>query len=266
MIKEVICTAASIDEARALAIEKLNAPEDADVSTEVLEMPVKKTLGFFGGSPAKVRAYYEASDFSGAESYIAAILKGLGIEDAKIDIKADEEDIRITLDCGDDYGAVIGRRGETLDAIQYLTRLVVNRGTEGFKRVSINAGDYRERREAALRLLARRNSEKVKKYGRSIALDPMNPFERRIIHTTVQEIDGVDSHSVGLDSERRVVLTPAGGTRQPGAPEKKPFKQPDSENPPRQEQPKQPQAQQPAPRSDVSKAARYGKIEPPKKD
>jgi len=266
VIKEVICTAATIDEARELAIEKLNAPEDADVSTEVLEMPVKKTLGFFGGSPAKVRAYYEASDFSGAEHYIAAILKGLGIEDPKIDIKADDEDIRIMLDCGDDYGAVIGRRGETLDAIQYLTRLVVNRGTEGFKRVSINAGDYRERREAALRLLARRNSEKVKKYGRSIALDPMNPFERRIIHTTVQEIDGVDSHSVGLDSERRVVLTPAGGSRQAAAPEKRPQTQPERERTPRQDAMKQPPEHQPAPRSDASSAARYGKIEPSKKD
>ena len=90
MIREVIGTGASIEEARAAALAELNAPEDANVTTEVLEMPEKKKLGLFGGSPAKVKASYEESDFSIAESYIRNILKGLGIEEVGIETKKTE--------------------------------------------------------------------------------------------------------------------------------------------------------------------------------
>ena len=209
MIKEAIGTAATLDEAKEAALRELNAPEDADVKYEVLERPKSKVLGIFGGSPAKVKAFYEYEDdpFAKAKDYILNILKNLGIEEAEISVEADEEDVRFSIECGDDYGSVIGRRGETLDAIQYLTRLVINRGSEDYKRVSINVGNYREKRENTLRSLARKNAAKVRKYGRNVVLEPMNPYERRIIHTTVQEIEGVTSHSVGSDGDRKVVIT-----------------------------------------------------------
>lgn len=213
MIKEAICTGASVAEALEAAERELNAPETVQVQYEVLAQPKAKTLGLFGGSPAKVRAYYEESPFGKAEAYLKNILNGLGMEDAAVSFEETEEDIHITLECGDDYGSVIGRRGETLDAIQYLTRLVLNRGNDGYKRVSINVGNYREKRESTLRALARNNAAKVRKYGRNVVLDPMNPYERRIIHTTVQEIEGVSSHSVGSDSERKVVITLAEGVK-----------------------------------------------------
>lgn len=280
MIREVIGTGASIEEARAAALAELNAPEDANVTTEVLEMPEKKKLGLFGGSPAKVKASYEESDFSIAESYIRNILKGLGIEEVGIETKEEDGDIRIQLDCGDNYGAVIGRRGETLDAMQRLTRLVVNKGGEGFKRVTINVGNYRERREVTLRDLAKRNADKVKKYGRNMSLDPMNPYERRIIHTTIQSIEGVDSHSEGSDkdSDRRVVISlaegfkPTGGYRNDRPPRRDGYKgggrapsgRPFGEN--RSDAGANRNAPQRAPRSDASSASLYGKIEPKKND
>ena len=209
MIKEAIGTGATLEEAKEAALKELNAPEEADVKYEVLERPKSKVLGLFGGSPAKVKAFYEYEDdpFAKAKDYILNILKSLGIEEAEISVEADDEDVRFSIECGDDYGSVIGRRGETLDAIQYLTRLVINRGSEDYKRVSINVGNYREKRENTLRSLARKNAAKVRKYGRNVVLEPMNPYERRIIHTTVQEIEGVTSHSVGSDGDRKVVIT-----------------------------------------------------------
>ena len=209
MIKEAFGTGATLDEAKDAALKALGAPEDADVKYDVIERPKAKVLGIFGGSPAKMRAYYEFEDdpFAKAKEYVLNILKNLGVEEAEISVEADEEDVRISISCGDDYGSVIGRRGETLDAIQYLTRLVINRGSEEYKRVSINVGNYREKRETTLRALAHKNAAKVRKYGRNVVLEPMNPYERRIIHTTVQEIEGVTSHSVGSDGDRKVVIT-----------------------------------------------------------
>ncbi|MBR4726794.1 MAG: protein jag [Clostridia bacterium] len=209
MIKDAIGTGATIEEAKNLALQELQAPEDVEIGFEVLEQPKAKLLGLFGGSLAKVRAFYEIEDdpFAPAKAYIDTILKSLGVNDAQIAVEADAEEVRFAITCEDDYGSVIGRRGETLDAIQYLTRLVINRGNEGYKRVSINVGNYREKRENTLRALAKKNAAKVRKYGRNVVLEPMNPYERRIIHTTVQEIEGVTSHSVGSDSERKVVIT-----------------------------------------------------------
>lgn len=209
MIKEAFGTGSSIEEAKDAALRALEAPEDADVKYDVIEMPKSKILGIFGGSPAKMRAYYEyeEDEFAKAKNYVINILKNLGIEEAEIEVEADDEEVRMSINCGDDYGSVIGRRGETLDAIQYLTRLVINRGSDEFRRVAINVGNYREKRENTLRSLARKNAAKVRKYGRNVVLEPMNPYERRIIHTTVQEIEGVTSHSVGSDGDRKVVIT-----------------------------------------------------------
>ena len=130
----------------------------------------------------------------------------------------DDESVYVQLDCGNDYGYVIGRRGETLDAIQYLTRLVINKGKDNYKRVSINAGNYREKREVTLRELAKKNAARVKKYGRNVCLDPMNPYERRIIHSALQNDKYVMTRSEGENPFRHVVISlkkevPAGNGR-----------------------------------------------------
>ena len=207
MIKEAIGTGATVEEAFENAKLSLAAPEDAEIQQEILELPKKKTLGLFGGSPAKVRAFYELLPFANAETYLRNILKGMGVEEAKIEFSTEEDTVMIQLDCGKDQGTVIGRRGETLDAIQYLVRLIINKDSDGYKRVSINVGSYREKREETLREVANKNAARVKKYGRNVVLDPMNPYERRVIHTAIQKIEGVESYSIGSDSDRRVVIT-----------------------------------------------------------
>ena len=130
--------------------------------------------------------------------------------------RSNDEEIAFELDCGEDYGIIIGKRGETLDAIQYLARMVANKGNSNYKRVSINVGNYRAKREETLRILARKTATKAVRQGRNISLEPMNPYERRIIHTAVQEIDGATSHSVGSNLDRRVVITPIEGAKNNG--------------------------------------------------
>lgn len=309
MIKEAIGIGKTVDEARENAATQLNAPFEADVKFEVVEMPKKKAFGIFGKeTPAKVKAFYEIPDeqpaakpvkekkaekpapkapaakpapvkkpvanpaaFDGTKAYIRSILKGLGISECEISFAEEEDGIAIELDCGEDYGVVIGRRGETLDAIQYLVRLYMNKGKDNYKRVSINIGNYREKRAETLRELAKRNAAKVLRNGRNAVLDPMNPYERRIIHTTIQEIEGVESHSVGSDSERKVVITLADGVK-PTNPDRRYNNRGGKGGYNRgnrggnrtgsaQSAPQQPAR---SPRSDLSNASRYGKIEPKK--
>ena len=145
-----------------------------------------------------------------AANYLKTIVAGIGIEDAKFSLvkEENENEYIYTIDCGKEDGALIGRRGETLDAIQYLLRLSINKGLSDDKhrKVSVNVGNYREKRNDNLRQLAAKNARTVLKYGRNVALEPMNPYERRIIHTAIQQIEGVTSFSTGVDSGRRVII------------------------------------------------------------
>ncbi len=230
----------------------------AEVKPEPKKHEAKKEPAPKKEEPAKERAVGAAS--KAAEAYIKGILDGMGVGNASIDASEDDECVYVQLDCGNDFGYIIGRRGETLDAIQYLTRLVINKGKDNYKRVSINAGNYREKREEILRELAKKNAARVRKYGRNVCLDPMNPYERRIIHTTIQEIEGVDSHSIGSESDRRVVITLAEGFKATnpsnGRGRRGDYRRTDRSQANREQQ--QPTR---APRSDLE-GSLYGKIEP----
>lgn len=198
--------------------EKKEAPKAAPAKAEKKEAPKAEKKEAVEAKEA-VRTPVDAASsksITAAVDYITAVLKGMGVQSVDIQVYSTEEkEIILELDCGDDYGIVIGRRGETLDSIQYLTRLVANKTKlDGeYSRISINVGNYREKRKNTLRELAKKNSEKVLKYGRNVTFEPMNPYERRIIHTAVQEIEGVTSHSVGADASRRVVITLAEGVK-----------------------------------------------------
>ncbi len=148
--------------------------------------------------------------------YIISIVKSLGMTECSIKEMSNDEEISFELDCGEDYGIIIGKRGETLDAIQYLARMVANKGNSSYKRVSINVGNYRAKREETLKILARKTAAKAVRQGRNISLEPMNPYERRIIHTAVQEVEGATSHSVGSNLDRRVVISPVEGAKNYG--------------------------------------------------
>ncbi len=148
-----------------------------------------------------------------AYAYLKTVIEGLGIEKYDIDVTKAGKEYFFEVSSEDNYSLLIGRRGETLDSIQYLTRLAANRGKEDGKsvRISINVGDYREKRERTLKDIARKNGRRVRKYGRNMTLNPMNPSERRIIHTTIAEMEGLQSYSIGSDADRRVVIALAEG-------------------------------------------------------
>ncbi|MBR1826389.1 MAG: Jag N-terminal domain-containing protein [Clostridia bacterium] len=148
-----------------------------------------------------------------AYAYLKTVIEGFGIENYEIDVTKAGKEYFFEVSSEDNYSLLIGRRGETLDSIQYLTRLAANRGKEDGKsvRISINVGDYREKRERTLKDIARKNGRRVRKYGRNMTLNPMNPSERRIIHTTIAEMEGLQSYSIGSDADRRVVIALAEG-------------------------------------------------------
>ncbi len=206
LIREAFGEGATIEEAFDKALKELNADESKDIQREVIEIPAKKVLGLFGGSPAKVRVWFEESSEENAIEYLRTILVAMGAEDVQLSSDEVDGNFRISVDCKDN-SLIIGRHGDTLDALQYLTGLVLNKGSENYRRVSIDTGSYREKREKSLSGYARKMAFQVTKTGKSVTLEPMNPYERRIIHTTVQGIKGAKSSSIGEGADRKVVIS-----------------------------------------------------------
>ena len=148
-------------------------------------------------------------------SYLKTMIDGFKVNDAKVTAKIVEDTVEINIEC-DDYGIIIGRRGETLDALQYLTSLAIKKATDKYVRVALNVGDYRAKREETLRALAIKNANYVVRTGRRYGFEPMNPYERRIIHTAVQEVEGATSRSVGNGMDRKVLIEHVCGVRYSG--------------------------------------------------
>lgn len=197
--------------------EKAEKPQPAPKQPQTAQKQPKKE------AVAKTEAVFDSIDYSKAVdesliakdsntgraiAYLKEILSGLGCENITVKAIENENSAVIVLD-GEGLGVVIGRRGETLDALQYLSSLAANNGG-GYFKVTVNIGNYREKREQTLIALAEKVAAQVKQNGRSRALEPMNPYERRIIHTAVQGIEGVVSNSVGSGAARKVVIYPEG--------------------------------------------------------
>ena len=141
-----------------------------------------------------------------AHAFLMELTKLMGV-DVTIDMGTDAEGNVYGYINGDTLGILIGRRGETLDAVQYLTSLKVNRGREGYTRVTLDTENYRAKREDTLIRLANRMANRALRTGRKVSLEPMNPYERRIIHYALQQTEGVDTHSEGEEPNRHVVIT-----------------------------------------------------------
>lgn len=228
--------AAISDGARQLGVDR------EYITYEILEMPKKGFLGF-GENTGKSKVTYDSDNENNALSFIKTIIKDMDI-DAEAEM-SDSEDVKVIKIKGADSGVLIGHHGATLDALQYLVNLVANKknngGDEdaagydkeeteekvseeyntglktqitdiggkkekGYMRVILDVEDYRAKREETLRTLARRMASKVQKYKNSVTLEPMNPYERRIIHSEIQQIPGVTTTSVGIDNERRIII------------------------------------------------------------
>lgn len=202
--KKQIFTAKSIEEAKAMASQAFGT-EESKISFTVIEEPKKSLFGKLKGE-ARVEAVFEQTKADAAAEYIKGILKNMDI-DSTVSTSETEDGILIDI-LGDTTGAVIGRRGETLDAIQYLVSMAANRGDKEYVRITVDCCGYRDKRKAILEELAEKIAKTVIRTGRTSTLEPMNPYERRIIHSAVANIEGVTSRSVGDEPFRKVIIAP----------------------------------------------------------
>ena len=214
MIREQIETGKTVELAVEAACRKLEISRD-EAQYEILEMPKKGFLGI-GAAPAKVRVYIEYTKAGRAVEYLQEVLRAMGFSGVEIDVKEEENGAVLTLS-GEGLGVIIGRRGETLDALQYLAGLVANKMEGDYYRITLDSGNYREKREKTLEALAKKLALNAVKTGKSSTLEPMNPYERRIIHAAVQQVQGATSTSIGDEPNRRIVISstvqrrPSGG-------------------------------------------------------
>ena len=209
MKNEVIVLAKTVEAAIEKGAAELGVAVDK-VKTEVLQEHKK---GFFGIGEvqAKVKVSYTAEPCDLALQFVTTLVENMGM-DAKVTMTDGEDNEKCIRVDGEDAGDLIGYHGETLDALQYLANLAANKKSDenddrNYTKIHLDVENYREKRAETLRALARRMANKVVKYRRSVTLEPMTPNERRIIHSEIQKIEGVTTHSIGTDNERRVVIS-----------------------------------------------------------
>ena len=182
------------------------AAEPKTAKTQVEKQPVREEKETAVAAAVPDVPADEPADYAAVRSFLSGLLERMGVE-AEINMNEREGGgIAVELS-GPGMGAVIGRRGETLDAIQHLTNYAVNHGNEKHLRVSVDAENYRAKREESLTKLAEKMAEKAIKYNRSMALEPMNSYERHVIHTALQNYEGVTTASTGTEPNRRVVVS-----------------------------------------------------------
>lgn len=213
MKKETIQQAKTVDAAVALGAKELGVDASA-VTYEVLE-EAKKGLFGIGAAPAKVRISYTETPDEMALNFVKTLLSDMELSVTAV--MTEEADGRRIVVSGENAGVLIGHHGDTLDAIQYLANLAANKNEEeehGYTKITVDVENYRAKREETLRQLANRMAEKVLKYNKSITLEPMNPYERRIIHSEVQKIEGVSTNSIGAENNRRIVIFPTNQNQQ----------------------------------------------------
>lgn len=195
-----------------MALEELNLTED-EVNVEVLDEPSKGFLGILGGKMAKVKVTPKIDPLLDTKEFLLNVTEKMGLN---VEIKTTRENEYVKMEfVGNDLGILIGRRGDTLDALQYLVNLIANKhinlreNNTDRLRIILDAEDYRQRREETLTKLAHKMADKVQKTGRKVVLEPMNPQERRIIHTALQDNEAVQTISEGAEPFRRIIIKEA---------------------------------------------------------
>ena len=208
MRKQVTITAKTVDEALEKAVHELGAPSVSDIEYTVVEEPKKGLFGI-GATPAVVEATYQKNGVALALDFLTGLTKDMGLE-VTMEVRDGTNGDKVIAIDGDHAGVLIGHHGDTLDALQYLSNLAANKKSEGEKReyvkITIDVENYRAKREDTLRALARRMASRELRYKKSDMLEPMNPNERRIIHSEIQGIEGVSTNSIGSEDNRKVVI------------------------------------------------------------
>ena len=195
------------------AAEKAEKPEKAEKAPKPAKKAAKQPAKESKPAEAPAKPVEPAAPPADGDSpegraytFLGDVTRLMGVE-VTINVRRDEEgNVRADM-FGDTLGILIGRRGETLDALQYLTSLYVNKGREDYVRVTLDTENYRAKREEALRRLANRMANRAVKTGRKVVMEPMNPYERRILHSALQQNDAVTTHSEGEEPNRHVVIT-----------------------------------------------------------
>lgn len=198
-------TGKSVEEALTNAAVSLGTPSD-QLEYTVIEEASSGFLGLFNTKPAKIRVTKKDTVEDVVNKFLGDMFKAMNMEvaiDVKVDEAAETVDINLT---GDDMGLLIGKRGQTLDSLQYIVRLVINKEFGGYLKVKVDTENYRERRKETLESLARNIAYKVKRTRRPVTLEPMNPYERRIIHSALQDDKYVSTRSEGEEPYRHVVV------------------------------------------------------------
>jgi len=205
-MRSITVEKATVDEAVNSALAELEA-EKNEVEVEVLKEPSKGLLSFLGSKIARVKVTLINGPEEKTRNFFDILLKKMNI-DAEFEIKYSANMLKVDIVKidEDDKGIIIGKRGKNLDEIQFLLNLMINKGRENYVRVVFNVEDYREKREETLKRLARKMAEKCRYYSHKVKLEPMNPYERRIIHSTLQEEADIITYSEGDEPYRKVVI------------------------------------------------------------
>jgi spoIIIJ-associated protein len=206
--KEITVSAKSVEEAVAKAAIELGAPSADKIEYTVLEEAKKGFLGI-GACDAKIRASYVLGGEYEALEFIKKLIADMNIS-ADVEMTDGENGEKKIAINGESAAILIGHHGDTLDSLQYLANLAANKKIDGKKgdyvKISVDVEGYRAKREEVLRGLARKMAGRVLKYKKSVMLEPMNPYERRIIHSEIQNIEGVSTNSIGSENNRKIVI------------------------------------------------------------
>ncbi|MBR4396207.1 MAG: protein jag [Eubacteriaceae bacterium] len=203
-LKTVTAKGKTVEEAINNALEELGTTSDK-VTTRILELPDSGIMSVFGNKFVKVEVTVNDDSLVKAGDFVRSLMEKMGIE-ADVDATYDEDNKLNVSISTDDTGILIGRRGQTLDAIQYLTSLAVNKDRDEYLRVTVDVGDYRDKRKSALQDLADRIALNVERSKRSYELEPMSSYERRIIHSALQNYEHISTHSEGEEPYRHIVI------------------------------------------------------------
>lgn len=202
----ITVSAKSVDEAITKALIELETTSDK-LEYEIVEKGSNGILGFIGQKPAVIRAKKKETLEDKAEAFLSDVFAAMNLlVKLEISFHADDRELSIVMS-GDDMGILIGKRGQTLDSLQYLVSLVVNKESNDYIRVKLDTENYRERRKETLETLSKNIAYKVKRTKRSVSLEPMNPYERRIIHSALQNDKFVVTRSEGEEPFRHVVIS-----------------------------------------------------------
>ncbi|MFV8826183.1 RNA-binding cell elongation regulator Jag/EloR [Alkalihalobacterium sp. APHAB7] len=204
-MKKVTASGKTIEEAIEKALVELNTTRE-EVEVQVVEEPQKGFFGLFGGKPAVVEVELKPDSVQEAMEFLNVLFVKMGVE-VDIVVKAENRETIFDLQ-GEHIGTLIGRRGQTLDSLQYLVNLVANRNSDGFLRIRLDAENYRERRKQSLEQLAERLAKKAIQTKKTVKLEPMQAHERKIIHTVLQNSKGIATYSEGQEPKRYIVINP----------------------------------------------------------